>query len=203
MQRLSFCILILCFSIACALKCQTEDGVTEDDVRRIIRVCMRKIGENTYGENSSEYDDDSDEYGDDEQEKRSNRRNAKTENNYGQQLNQGSYWNNGRNFRSGGYGDYNNQYDYGRNGGDRNDRNVNRKNNSLTDKQTERDRACMVHCFFQEMKMVKVKLLNDLRIVDKVFRVISRQTRGSSQISIRLFKSSRRTFGISSSGSFI
>lgn len=158
MKSLLLSLVVLCLCAACSsLKCQTDDGVTEEDVRRIVRVCMRKIGDNTYDGNDYS-DDNSDEYDDqdNDQERNNDRKHQRPEDEY-RQRNRDHY----RNFRN---GDYNDNDGYSRNngGGDRNrNQNSNSNNNnnnqdtSLTDKQTERDRACLVHCFFQEMKMVR------------------------------------------------
>lgn len=134
-----------------ALKCQTDDGVTEEDVRRIVRVCMRKIGDNTY--DGSDYDnDESGEYGDDDTEDRQSRRRPKFEDDY-RQRNRDHYRSAKSSFRNNGYYD---EYDgNSRNGGGDRQRS---HNVSLTDKQSERDRACIIHCFFQEMKMVRTEI---------------------------------------------
>lgn len=143
-------VLILA-SASYALKCQTEDGgVTEDDVRRIVRVCMRKIGDNSYGDGSDYSENESDEYDQDEASsaERNEKKYSHSEDDYRQRT-RDHYRGSGRSFRNGDYGDYNydghsrNEYRRGRN-----------QTISVTEKQAERDRACIIHCFFQEMKMV-------------------------------------------------
>lgn len=142
-----------------ALKCQSDDGVTDDDVRRIARVCMKKIGDNTY--DGSDYDnEDSGEYDDEETDDRPSRKRSQPEDDY--TYRQRDHY---RNFRKSARNAYYNDYDGnprngrgggGGNGEDRGDRQRN-QNVSLTDKQAERDKACLIQCFFQEMKMVSQK----------------------------------------------
>ena len=157
-------LVILCWlcSYCHTLKCQTDDGITEEGVRRIVRVCMRKIGENTY-DSDSDYDkDDSEEYDDQDEKQEDNDRNYNRRRHYGseddyRQRNRNQYRGYRKSYSGGSYDDYDNGYGgYGssRGGGGDNNRNGNNKNVSLTDKQAERDKACIVHCFFQEMKMV-------------------------------------------------
>lgn len=147
MKPIFVLIFLVSIGVTFGLKCQTDDGVTEEDVRRIVSVCMRKIGDNSYGEGSDYSEDNSNEYGQDDE---NDDRHAKSEENY-RQRNRDHFRNSRGSFRNTNYQDY--QYDtpqYRSGGGDR-QRN---QNISITEKQTERDRACIVHCFFQEMKMV-------------------------------------------------
>lgn len=140
--------VVICLgSASYALKCQTDDGITDEDVKRIVRVCMRKIGDNSYGDGNDYSENESDEYDQDDASsaERNNRKYSHSEDD--RQSNRDHYRGSGRSFRNGDYGDYN--YDgHSRNGRDRN------QTISVTEKQAERDRACIVHCFFNEMKMV-------------------------------------------------
>lgn len=145
-----------------SLRCQTDDGVTEEDVRRIVRVCMRKVGEND--EDNSEYDEDSSDYDDDGEEDGGQRgggggrrKNTRYGDDYRQRSRDHSRYFR-KSFKNGYYDDYEG---YSRNNnrrGEDRDR-TGGQNVSLTDKQTERDKACVVHCFFQEMKMVNLVIL--------------------------------------------
>lgn len=150
MNSLLVLVVVLYLTSSCySLKCQTDDGITEEDVRRIVRVCMRKVGENTY--DGSEYSDtDSEEYDDQENNERNDRKYSRGGGGEDQR-NRDHYRNFRQTYRNGDYGG--GDYDGYTRGGDRS-RN---QNVSLTDKQAEKDRACIVHCFFQEMKMVRIK----------------------------------------------
>lgn len=186
---------VLCIGGTCwALKCQTDDGVTEEDVRRIVRVCMRKVGEDDSknasgggggGGYSNESDDDyedeaSDEPTDDYDRGQRSRQHSNAEDSYNRQ-----HRNRDRDHLRGSqgfrgptqYGDYSYSAPsggggggggsgYGGRGGGGYDNNSRTRSSgsdsnrtiSVTEKQAERDRACIVHCFFQEMKMVSGSL---------------------------------------------
>lgn len=150
MSSLLVLVVVLYLASSCfSLKCQTDDGITEEDVRRIVRVCMRKVGDSTY-DNSDYSDNSSEEYDDQEGGERSDRKYPRGGGGEDQRS-RDHYRNFRQTYRNGDYGG--GDYDGYTRGGDR----ARNQNVSLTDKQTEKDRACIVHCFFQEMKMVRMK----------------------------------------------
>lgn len=80
---------------------------------------------------------------------------------------------------------------------------MNEKNN-----QTEQDRACLVHCFFHELKMVKTSCFLFNWPTDSVNMYIFfshrfRQTMKTSQINEKWCKLSPRTFGKKKCGNFM
>ncbi|XP_055715306.1 general odorant-binding protein 71 [Phlebotomus papatasi] len=147
-----------CAFVAAGLKCQTEDGPTEDDVKRIVRICMRKIGE--------EIDEDND-YDDDDQ-RDSDQDNYRSRNRDHLRGRQGRYrrstYRNSDRDRSrysgssgssgSGYGQNNSQSNY--------------------DRRSEYDRTCLIHCFFQEMKMTNEDEFPDKH---KVLHVLTKELR--------------------------
>ncbi|XP_059621757.1 general odorant-binding protein 71 [Phlebotomus argentipes] len=140
-----FCVLVE------GLKCQTDDGPTEEDVKRVVRVCMRKIGE--------ELDDNSNDYEDDEQP--SDQDNYRSRNREHLRGRQGRYRRSGYKNSSNGYGQSNNN-------------NNNNNNQSNYERRSEYDRSCLMHCFFQEMKMTNEDEFPDKH---KVLHVLTRELR--------------------------
>lgn len=149
MKSLLISVGVLYLFASCAsLKCQTDDGITTENVKRIVRACVRKIGDNTYEDNDSR--NESEEYDDEDNQDRQPRKHSKTEDDYYVQRNRDHYRNSQRSFHNGYYDDYDHNQGYSRNRGDR----QRHQNVSLTDKQAEKDSTCLIHCFFQEMRMV-------------------------------------------------
>lgn len=160
-----------------SLRCRTDDGPNEDDIKKIVRICMRKVGENeTESDYSDEYSNESDEKKHVATTQNRSNNNQQNFNGFNYQNNYQNdpysnqmYGNNNNNWNSqnsqnnfggiqrapngqlpgqNGYGGYGNGYNSNSNG--TNGQGMKGKNNN----QTEQDRACLVHCFFHELKMV-------------------------------------------------
>lgn len=148
-----------------SLRCRTDEGPTEEDIKKIVRICMHKVGENdTENDYSDENDLDSDEKNGEVSTNRAIRHNDR------QNFNRFNYQNNMQNNNQNNpYGNPNmyGQNNFGSNGHQENyndqfqNQNPPRYNNkfnsnktSANNNQTEQDRACLVHCFFHELKMV-------------------------------------------------
>ncbi|GAB0096386.1 General odorant-binding protein 71 [Sergentomyia squamirostris] len=148
----SFCVLV-----AAGLKCQTDDGPTEEDVKRVVRVCMKKIGE-SFDEDSNDYDDDDQQDSDQDNYRSRNRDHLRGR--------QGRYRrSNYRNTDRGGGGGGNRYSGYGQN---------QNQSQSNYDRRSEYDRSCLIHCFFQEMKMTNEDELPDKH---KVLHVLTKELR--------------------------
>ncbi|XP_055676980.1 general odorant-binding protein 71 [Lutzomyia longipalpis] len=134
------------------LKCQTDDGPSEEDVKRVVRVCMRKIGE--------ELDEENNDYEDNDQDTGQN--NYRDRNRDHLRGRQGRYkrsgYRNSERSRSSGYG-----------GG-----HSNNNNQTNYERRTEYDRSCLIHCFFQEMKMTNE---DDFPDKHKVLYVLTKELR--------------------------
>lgn len=148
-----------------SLRCQTADGPSEEDIRKTLRLCMHKVGENDYSyENNSDSEQNDDEtatrisdnpsYSNDQSHsEKFNPHSNLNGNLYNGNYNNYNNWNASNNL--GGMGtqrDYStqfrNQYPGYTNSFESSNRTKGNKN------QTEQDRACLVHCFFHELKMV-------------------------------------------------
>ncbi|XP_038107966.1 general odorant-binding protein 71 [Culex quinquefasciatus] len=216
-----------------ALKCRTEDGPSSDEVRKVIRVCMKQITTEAENKSSDEYEDYDSSYSDTESDEQdgkngakqsegSHRNDARGKNSDGDRnggsrssgKNDDRRMSEGRNRKKS--NDRDQDWDYnghgpGRRGGDgrnqqsgrykrqyyndgsqggygysyqQNDRyNRDREtfmnpgaNNSSTNssENPERDRACLMQCFFQEMKMTNSEGFPDKH---KVLHVVTKDLR--------------------------
>lgn len=135
-----------------ALKCRTEDGPTEVELRKMIQTCMKRVGNNaqSYGNQSNDNSNGYDRYGDnydsssnsnsDEYYPHNQRRMKNKDNNQNTRYKRRNRDKNNYHYDEGNYqttGNYNRQQ--------------NENDRSSSD---DRDRACIIQCFFQEMKMV-------------------------------------------------
>lgn len=158
------------------MRCRTDDGPTEEDIKKIVRICMHKVGENETENNYSDEDsNDSEEKRDDVTTTRSNSRQPNGFNYqssyqndpYSNQMLGNNNWDSRNNF--GGIqraynGEFSNQKaGYGNTFNSKSNSNSfsNSSSNSGSGMhaktyQTEQDRACLVHCFFHELKMVQI-----------------------------------------------
>ncbi|XP_055594184.1 general odorant-binding protein 71 [Uranotaenia lowii] len=249
LDRPVVCLLVLVILLfllegALGLKCRTEDGPSSEEVRRVIKLCMKRIATESKNRSSDEYEDYDSSY-DDEDDKKGGA-NGKggvftlknMTSNGGQGQNRGRSdgrrddrrrtdrtrdrdRTRGRDYpdyrgrndydygmrRRGGYGNgdpygqpsrykrqyYNDvpQYGYGGYNYQQNVRyNQERNNfmnntssntnsnssNNATDAETQRDRACLMQCFFQEMKMTN----NDgVPEKQKVLQVVTKDLRST------------------------
>lgn len=179
-----------------ALRCRTEDGPSEEEMRKVARICMKKVGQNdTQNEieetSSDESDEDTDtEYNKQNQSSKSNVRNNNGYNQYGQSnyqyngrngysndndmnyygsmrpngMNVAGTYGSGQTVNQNGYQNWNNQnshnsYPHQNNNYNNNSTNLN-GNNVTKNNQTEHDQACLMHCFFHELRLVKRTFLN-------------------------------------------
>lgn len=144
-----------------AVRCRTEDGPSAEDVKKVIRTCMNKLSDEQNGSDHgsrdySDEDDDDNEYDDNnDNHKRNNSHNNK-------QSNKGN--NNRRNFSYQQLGTRikretkpngmplhphdNNDFQW---------RNQQQTHSEHSDRNSNKDKSCIVQCFFQEMKMVCMK----------------------------------------------
>ncbi|XP_001655335.2 general odorant-binding protein 71 [Aedes aegypti] len=232
----SIVFLFLLLEETWALKCRTEDGPSSDEIRKVIRVCMKRITSESENKSNNEYENYDSSYSDSNSDED---RESSTEGNTRRQTNGGNQSTNtrGRNGedmsrgrdssrssddRSRGdnrnrqdngrrrdrerdydYGPMGRRMDDGRNqqgrykrqyyndgaqGGygynyQQNDR-YNRDRNQFMHpngnissngtNNTERDRACMMQCFFQEMKMTNNEGFPDKH---KVLHVVTKDLR--------------------------
>lgn len=157
------------------MRCRTDDGPSEEEIKKIVRTCMRKLGDqsnqhnsdNSYEDSNSDEDHDNRNNYNNNNNNRGNRfaRHADMVDRWQQQQGYDNSYGN-RNQQSYGNNDYygNNGFDTGnnfQNAGNSNygnNRNLsNRIGNHNRDQNNVQDKSCMVQCFFQEMKMVKFK----------------------------------------------
>ncbi|XP_055532839.1 general odorant-binding protein 71 [Wyeomyia smithii] len=211
-----------------ALKCRTEDGPTSDEVRKVVRTCMKRISSESDNKTQSSsssneyenYDSSADDDDSDDEKKQPDGRQNRTGTQRNSKSNRGDSRNRGRNNndhsnsnRNRMDGGRNRDWDYGndmgrRNDGGRmsngrykrqyyndgtqdgygysyqqNDRYNRDRNNFLnpTDNSSknateneDRDRACLMQCFFQEMKMTNSEGFPDQH---KVLHVVTKDLR--------------------------
>ncbi|KAL1396309.1 hypothetical protein pipiens_010613 [Culex pipiens pipiens] len=180
-----------------ALKCRTEDGPSSDEVRKVIRICMKQITTEAENKSSDEYEDYDSSYSDTESDEQdgknggkqsegSHRNDARGKNSDGDR--NGGSRSSGRNDdRRMGEGrnrkksnDRDQDWDYyghgpGRRSGDgRNQQSGRYKRQYYNDGSQERDRACLMQCFFQEMKMTNSDGFPDKH---KVLHVVTKDLR--------------------------
>jgi len=204
MKCILICILIVCGGFASqisALRCISPDGLTLDEVRGVIKRCMKKVGDgdaaaaaNGRQSEYEEYDNFEDSYerhkpmpGSDRTRNYGNNQNYNLRHDHQQQQQQQPYYH-GSQQTGGNYRESNGrngwlqnhqqpqqqqqqqqhnpyQFTYNDNNnfnGQSNGRNSNSNNNNnghRNDSTAERDRSCIVQCFFQELKMVLAFLL--------------------------------------------
>lgn len=172
---------IVCFLREQALRCRTEDGPGEEELKKISRLCMKKVGENESNSEddnsgSSENGNDNDYYGTANRNRNDgtnfnnrNQRNKMNDNRYNQNQYNGQNVNYPGDGRDNSFGslqspardsnwpsangngnsyDWNGNQSYGSMGPRGQGRAGTRSN------QTEQDRACFVHCFYHELKLV-------------------------------------------------
>jgi hypothetical protein len=158
-----------------ALRCVTSDGLQVDEVRRVVKKCMKKIANvdslDDMTKNYDEYENFDDDNGnEDEGDERSSDGNSRKKNNnhnsnqfnnhyYDYQLTGRNYEMSRRNSHLPQYSQYS-QYSDNNHRGDfygNNNQNKNNNNDNSTSHggdKSERDRSCILQCFFQELKMV-------------------------------------------------
>lgn len=132
----------------------------EEDIKKYIRVCMHKVGQNETNDDYSYEDNSNSEQNDHEITSQVPRNPYSNLNDNAYNSNNGGYnnfnnWNASANIAGKGMQrDYNFQLQnqYPGNGNNFDSTRTNTNNN-----QTEQDRACLVHCFFHELKMVNIK----------------------------------------------
>ena len=136
------------------MRCRTEDGPTEEEIKRIARTCVRSISD----AESDYYSDDRNSSNNDEDE------NSEEDNNdgFGRDRTRNQHRVRPKNrfkrfirgsteFHFDGRSDANRQpYNGHRNQSNFGHQNRDKKSNSTSD----HDQSCMTHCFFREFKMV-------------------------------------------------
>lgn len=160
------------------MRCQLDDGPSEEEIKKVVRICMRKLGDNSDRNNSENSYEDSDE----ENDNRNDYNHGKNNNNNNNNNNRGNrfarhadmmgdrwqqqegydnvYGNrNQQRYDNNYYGNNgNNGFDMGNNYGhpsyDNRNHNLSNRNRNY-DRNNMEDKSCMMQCFFQEMKMVK------------------------------------------------
>ncbi|XP_058458044.1 general odorant-binding protein 71 [Malaya genurostris] len=216
-----FLVNLLCLlQESLTLKCRTEEGPTSEEVRRVIRICMNRIGtddsenKTTTGYEYNDYDSPHSEMTSEEQGENEARRRDSNQKGYGgginrndRERNTGDIRNAGRNQQANGrngnenhaYGMRNRNNDginrngrykrqfydddpqgrYGYQQTDRYNQDRNRfmkSNGNNSGDSANRDRACFMQCFFQEMKMTNNDGFPDKH---KVLHVITKDMRNS------------------------
>ncbi|EDS34381.1 conserved hypothetical protein [Culex quinquefasciatus] len=154
-----------------ALKCRTEDGPSSDEVRKVIRICMKQITTEAENKSSDEYEDYDSSYSDTESDEQDGKNGAKQS--------EGSHRNDARGKNS----------DGDRNGGSRSsgrndDRRMGEGRNRKKSNDRDQDwdyyghgpgrRTCLMQCFFQEMKMTNSDGFPDKH---KVLHVVTKDLR--------------------------
>lgn len=164
-------LLIVCGgfgSEVLALRCASPDGLSVDEVRRVVKKCMKKVIDDDYQEYEN-FDDDYEMPSRPDHSASNSQTNSRNDNNrgnsngpsYNQQTGPhyepqagGNYYgSNTKNNRRDHFNSY--QFTYNNNNqlnGNRNQNNDGHRNDS-SDKH-ERDQSCILQCFFQELKMV-------------------------------------------------
>lgn len=155
-----------------SLRCRTDNGPSEESIKKTIRICMHKVGENeTNDEYSYEDNSNSEQYIDEMTTRIPN--NPSYSNGYSNSGKFNPYANSNGNTNNGAYDNpYNNwnastslggmgiQRDYSiqfQNQYPSYSNSFNSNRTSANQNRTEQDRACLVHCFFHELKMVTIK----------------------------------------------
>lgn len=159
------------------MRCRSEEGINEEEMKRIARTCMRNVGHresNSSDSNNSDGDDDndSDDDNDNDDNDDDDYQNGRNRNQYN---NRGGGGGGGRprqrydyrRFRGGGGSTYQ-QFDRQQTWGTDNtnhkqgqqsyqsNRRGNRYDQNYATNNTDQDRNCLMHCFFREMKMVRL-----------------------------------------------
>uniref|UniRef100_A0A1B0FQ79 Uncharacterized protein n=1 Tax=Glossina morsitans morsitans TaxID=37546 RepID=A0A1B0FQ79_GLOMM len=153
---------ILLTSVSVALRCRTDDGPSEAELKRVTRNCMRKLSENYMQTtlNGHQQNQHAQQHNkeDENANSRTNADNGGDYLNYNQrnQFQSHENYNNNNNNNS---TRYNNRY---------NNKSKNSNNNNSTDS------FCLAHCFFEQMQM-----LNNRRYPDqhKVLYVLTKDIR--------------------------
>lgn len=170
-----------------ALRCRTDDGLSEEDMKRIARTCMKQVGnrdgdfnDNDSSNNSENSDNDSDE---DNNDRNGRNRHQGHQNQYNQyngknsrqkydykrfsglrdekRYNRQQDWGNDNNYNN---NNNNNNYNNNNNNNQRNQSNQNRGryDSNYSTNNTDQDRNCLMHCFFREMKMVRFGFISKI-----------------------------------------
>lgn len=150
--------LVVCTSVVQTLKCQTDEGITEEEARKMVKKCIRKMSDDFDGKNYREYDSyDSNEDGG-EQYKKPSYNSWNNKNNRIQQPGNYDMRTGNHESRGGHYGsnyarlkrqEYLNQNDHhGYNNNQRSGHN-NQGNTS-----SDNERSCLFQCFFHELRAV-------------------------------------------------
>lgn len=164
-----------------ALRCRTDDGPSVDELKKIARICMRKVGQN---ETSDESDASGDGSSSEESGEQASYGDGKGKSNGNANDRNIEFGNNRFNYDGTSYNGDNNMDYYGslmpdgkndaRSGGANKNANVNgyqswnnhrpsdwngnqatsSNNRNSTHNQTRQDQACAVHCFFHELRLV-------------------------------------------------
>lgn len=142
-----------------ALKCQTDEGITEEEARKMVKKCTKKTSDYFDDKSYQEYDNyDSNEDGGEQHNRFSNKdwdeknvRNHQT-NNYNMRNNGNQENHRGSNYARSMRQDYLNQ---------KNHQNYNDNfqkhgfnNHGNTSNRSDNDQSCLFQCFFQELKSV-------------------------------------------------
>lgn len=178
MKLILVCLLAYCFGKVLALRCATADGLSVEDVRKgkylglvkisqirvhsaspVVKKCMNKVTRSDpHSKNLDEYDNFESGY---EKDQEHSQRNSKGSS-YGSRSNSGSVGNyDNRRVNEG--GDSNSyQFSYGgdpnfnnRNNSSNNRNSHDGRQNSSNNATLEKEKACILQCFIQELKMVR------------------------------------------------
>ncbi|KAJ6645551.1 General odorant-binding protein 71, partial [Pseudolycoriella hygida] len=197
MEKWGIFVLVLMVTVwKChTLRCQVEDGPSEEELKRVVRTCMRKLGDSSDRNNSDTSDEDSN--SDESYDNRKNNDNGKSDNNnnnrghrfardlvrYQQQGYDNAYGNRNPQRYDNSYGNNGNTgFDYGNDFGNsgypenfENNRNYNMSNrNNNEGDSNDGGKSCMMQCFFQEMKMTNSEGFPDKH---KVKRIVTQDIR--------------------------
>ncbi|XP_037032545.1 odorant-binding protein 59a [Bradysia coprophila] len=186
-----FLVLMVSFWTCHTLRCQVEEGPSEEELKRVVRICMRKLGDESDRNNAEDSYEDSNS-NESYDNNRRNTNNAKNGNNgrgnrfardtdrwqqqngydngYGNR-NQQRYDNN----RYGNNGNYGGEYGNSGFSNNESNRNFNMTNRNRNDNENDGyDKSCMIQCLFQEMKMTNNEGFPDKH---KVERLVSQDVR--------------------------
>ncbi|XP_055837561.1 general odorant-binding protein 71 [Episyrphus balteatus] len=169
----AFLILLIvcsCILVSLGIKCRTDEGPSDEDLKRITRSCMRKISENggRYNQNQSDssygtYDNwDYDEYNRDDRFRQGNRERLQMRGRSKRSGNDRKYdltnreRNGNQNSRTSGNTNSNNNYNnhHGNSMGGNSNNHTSYGDRRSRDMQNDQDRACVVHCFFEELNVL-------------------------------------------------